>query len=535
MGALATGLFNVEALEERARNLGSRNGLKRVFVDLPPGPQPPHAAVRVEFHNANGLAQIVADVGTNARTAADIFPLSGGVRLRAGTAPGQVRTVSVATGPDAASLILRIAPVGDYSTYTLEYVDPAADPLFARIPFKFRPGCFNLNCGPSLTRVEVPPEHPGLDYLARDYDSFRHILIQAMQQRVPGWEATSEADLDQVLIDLLAAEGDLLSDYQDRVMNEAYLATARKRVSLARHARLMDYHIHEGNQAATWLALRVLVDAVIAKDFGAWTGRRFSDPGSVVFATAAPVEVFTALNELRGYSWGGALDALEAGSTEADLALPAPLNPNLQSAADGFRDLLRGGKAPRLLIEQALNPETGTVNGRDSTARQVLRLLDGAAAAESVFDPAAGHWLVRARWQPEDALRRRYCLISRCAGSAPVEGITVFHGNLVQAFQGRPRRTTFRPPGADLLTADLNGFLQKDEAHWRPTPYGIACDLTASPLAYRDTPPGGEAQVRSTLEVKVSGFLAPWQERSDLIESNSDAPHFLVDTDEMRA
>ena len=40
-------------------------------------------------------------------------------------------------------------------------------------------------------------------------------------------------------------------------MNEAYLATARKRVSLARHARLMDYHIHQGNQASTWLAIEI--------------------------------------------------------------------------------------------------------------------------------------------------------------------------------------------------------------------------------------------------------------------------------------
>ena len=34
-------------------------------------------------------------------------------------------------------------------------------------------------------------------------------------------------------------------------MNEAYLATARGRKSLARHARLMDYHVHQGNRAST--------------------------------------------------------------------------------------------------------------------------------------------------------------------------------------------------------------------------------------------------------------------------------------------
>ena len=36
-----------------------------------------------------------------------------------------------------------------------------------------------------------------------------------MMDRIPGWEPTSEADLDQVLIDLFSAAGDELSDYQD--------------------------------------------------------------------------------------------------------------------------------------------------------------------------------------------------------------------------------------------------------------------------------------------------------------------------------
>ena len=80
----------------------------------------------------------------------------------------------------------------------------------------------------------------------------------------PDWEPTSEADLDQVLLDLFAAAADELSDYQDRVMNEAYVTTARKRVSIARHARLMDYHIHQGNQASTWMAFMLDDNKVLA-------------------------------------------------------------------------------------------------------------------------------------------------------------------------------------------------------------------------------------------------------------------------------
>src|SRR6185369_756173 len=135
---------------------------------------------------------------------------------------------------------------------------------------------------------ERPLDEPAIDYLAKDYDSFRHTMIAAMMQRVPEWQTSSEADLDQVLLDLFSAAADELSDYQDRVMNEAYLSSARKRVSLARHARLMDYHIHQGNQASTWLALEV--DPLSPAEFElqpgllVWAGaEKNTDPSAVVF------------------------------------------------------------------------------------------------------------------------------------------------------------------------------------------------------------------------------------------------------------
>ena len=131
------------------------------------------------------------------------------------------------------------------------------DPLFAEIRFKFRPGCFNNNCAPEWDAALPPDDDPAIDYQAKDYGSFREAMITAMRTRVPGWEPTSEADLDMVLAELFSVAADELSDYQDRVMNEAYAVSARKRVSLARHARLMDYHVHQGSQASTWLALEI--------------------------------------------------------------------------------------------------------------------------------------------------------------------------------------------------------------------------------------------------------------------------------------
>src|SRR5262249_10040898 len=142
-----------------------------------------------------------------------------------------------------------------YSVYTLSIDHPNIDPLFSSIRFKFRPGCFNVDCSPDWTPAPPANDVPAIDYLSKDYDSFRHTMMAAMKDRVPNWRPTREADLDQVMIDLLSAAADELSDFQDRVVSEGYLTTARRRVSLARHARLMDYHIYQGNQASTPLAL----------------------------------------------------------------------------------------------------------------------------------------------------------------------------------------------------------------------------------------------------------------------------------------
>src|SRR2546427_6685807 len=46
--------------------------------------------------------------------------------------------------------------------------------------------------------------------------------------------------------ELLAYVGDYLSYQQDAVATEAYLGTARRRVSVRRHARLVDYLVHDG-------------------------------------------------------------------------------------------------------------------------------------------------------------------------------------------------------------------------------------------------------------------------------------------------
>ena len=85
-----------------------------------------------------------------------------------------------------------------------------------------------------------------IDYLAKDYEGFRRKMIAVLKDRMPQWEPASEADLDLLLLELLALVGDELAEYQDWVANEAYLSSARTRESVTALRRLIDYELRPG-------------------------------------------------------------------------------------------------------------------------------------------------------------------------------------------------------------------------------------------------------------------------------------------------
>jgi hypothetical protein len=464
--------------DDRADILASHNlnGLRLALVTLPEGPNADHADVDLFFFNDLHLLAICNEIkGDPPRAdpvpAGQIFRVRGGTRIPAGSATGQVRVTAVRPiAYDTTGLSLCIEPVGDYSTYTLELLWDAhrIDPFFSSIAFKFRPGCFTNDCAPSLPG-RPPAPGPVIDYLAKDYDSFRHTLMTAMAERVPGWQSTSEADHDQVLIDLFAAAADELSDFQDRVLNEAYLATARKRVSLARHARLVDYHLHQGNQASTWLAVELTAGrapfTLDDQELVVWTGADPALPESVFFASrqrrlepAQRRQYFDPLlNCLCLHTWRNAQPALRAGATHADLVPTTGLA--TETDAEALRDLVRHGTWREVLIAELLNPLTGAMPGRNRAKRQLLRLLPGEdvdrGAADSLFDPVTNTWLVRVHWREEDALRFDYSFTTFCKetpeeNTTPVEDISMFFGNLVPVYEGRPMEVDFYEPGTPL-------------------------------------------------------------------------------------
>ncbi|MGH8635866.1 MAG: baseplate J/gp47 family protein [Burkholderiales bacterium] len=539
------------------------DGLELALVSLPAGPNPDHADVELHFYNGLHVAAILADIGADPVRARQVFRIRGGTRIVAGNATGQVHVTAVA-GIDATRVSLRVEPVGDYSTYTLELVWDASliDPFFSSIGFKFRPGCFTNDCAP-VEPGRPPAPNPQIDYLAKDYDSFRHTLMVAMAERVPGWASTSEADHDQVLIDLFAAAADEVSDFQDRVMAEAYFGTARKRVTLARHARLVDYHLHEGNQASTWLAVDVVGGqapfTLDDQELVVWTGTDPAQDDAVFFASrqrrldaSERQRLDPLLNRLRLHTWRNAQPALAAGSTSADIAPPAGLA--AQADADALRDLVRSGAWREMLIAELLNPLTGAQPGRNRAKRQLLRLIPGddidQGGAESIFDPVTGTWVVRVHWRDQDALRFDYSFTTFCPGPPPttVEDVSIFYGNLVRAYAGRPLEAHFHEPGSVLPTETdtvKQRYYERMDRHGNGRDWVLAELPDDGPLAYlpprNPAIPSGEEPARSTLWLQVEPPGAPretWDEVESLVHSD-DSPengdHYMVETDERRS
>ncbi|MGZ5186926.1 MAG: hypothetical protein ACXWCO_17640, partial [Caldimonas sp.] len=488
-------ILDPEMLAERADSLDglARNGFRLAYVALDPTDPPLFATLDVEFVNTRALAPLPPK---------EAFVVAGGVRRNRSAV---LVTAVAAVAGQANTLRLTLEPVGDYSTYTLststgslvapdDALPRAMDPLFNELPFKFRPGCFNLACEPAGSGAPPADTAPAIDYLARDYDSFRHVLMSAMAARVRGWAPTSEADLDQVLIDLIAARGDELADAHDRVLAERAIATARKRVSLARHARLVDYHVHQGQQATATVVVEALAgppsDLPPATEI-AWTvcsGKAWDAADAVVFSTFADRprwrrRVFPELNRLRLYTWGGTVTALPKGATSADLTLLVdPPGPGVLSQARALRlrDLLLGVAAEqlgapadvdagvdRLVIAEVLNPATGTVNGHHLDHRQVLSLVPGAARAEALQDPVTSDWFCRVRWADADALASNFCFVADCGG-APKDDISLFFANLAEVAHGRPHQTIFVAEGGDAVLPLNPPVVATDSGEWTP-------------------------------------------------------------------
>ena len=183
-----------------------------------------------------------------------------------------------------------------------------------------------------------------------------------------------------MLVELLAYAADHLSYYQDAVATEAYLGTARRRVSVRRHARLLDYRIHEGCSARTFLHFTASTGLTVPTA----SGRRH--PGADAAATRSCSRRCTrsrcARPTTRSPSTRGATSdcCLPAGATRATLVGRARRGPGGRRPAPARGDRGPDGRAAR---PTRAPPRRAPHDGRGrrwigSTTRPVVEVALGA-------------------------------------------------------------------------------------------------------------------------------------------------------------
>jgi hypothetical protein len=509
---------------------------------------------------------------------------------------------SAASAADPNVIDVEVEAQGDFSPYLLtigwsrdtdgiwRFDFDGVDRLFSVAPVNFRPGCpIDFDCAPTN---DCPPDvldEPMLDYLARDYASFRQMLLDLVAQRNPNWTEQSAADLGIALLELFAYEGDQLSYFQDAVANEAYLDTARQRVSAKRHARLVDYQMHDGRNAWTYVHFEVngqgsmapgqqLVTRISAPmrfdrvPGGGPAQQPTSAPGTTlhqvtdsdyrtdpalapvrVFETATSARVDPRNNELHLHTWGNDQCCLPRGSTTAHVYAV--------DAATAVRPPLAVGDY--LLLDEVLGPETGAAADADPSHRQVVQIehvapdpstsTSGSVADHmhdplflADIDPVSGEPkpapsgtpiistlpLVEVTWRKVDGLTFPLCLAATLSDGTQVRRISVARGNIVLADHGRSiieQHCNLQLSGAPTFRLRLS-----------QGPLTMQCQPAAVPIAF---PPVGErpdltcdvrdAQPAIALRAAPVGMpSAIWQPVPDLLSSTEFERQFVADVDD---
>ncbi len=381
---------------------------------------------------------------------------------------------------------ITVSQPGDASCYRLCLVEADAqgrptdvplaglDPSYACIDFSFMAGCpSGLDCAAAQACPPQALTQPDLSYLAKDFASFRQLLMDRLTLIMPSWKETHEPDLGVAVVELLSWVGDELSYYQDAVSTEAYMQTARQRISVRRHLTLIDCRLHDGCNARAWVCVELDLSApgpvtLLPGDFSfittpdvalpgsalLWSDLSAADPGSYqVFEPLIPGEVviYPAHSEMYFWTWGDGQCCLPAGATAATLvdawaeAPPAtaePAAPDADAAADRPRALhLAAGDI--VIIEEIAGPLTGACADADPRHRQAVRLT----AVESAVDPLFGQPVVNVQWSAADALMFPVCLSAlNSADCTPVCPVSVARGNVILVDHGRSLTTCEGPP-----------------------------------------------------------------------------------------
>jgi hypothetical protein len=488
---------------------------------------PDEKALTVTFIHALGLAGL-----TDANVVVD-----GGVRI----APIKVMTVSAA----GSVLTVTVNRAGDYSTYRLrlrhsgdDEAPPADfDPQLSFVDFSFKASCLNeFDC---KVDDECPPSvlpEPELDYLAKDYASFRRLMLDRLALLVPSWNERHAADAHVALVEMLAYVGDHLSYFQDSVATEAYLGTARKRTSLRRHARLLDYDAHAGCNARAWVAFEVTpasltVPAGSRLLVAARGAAPMLDPleleaalktHPVVFETVYETTLHKGNSSIDLYTWSDDQCCLPRGATRATLEDTKPRSISLEAG-----DVI--------VFEEIRDPETGLRKADPDPSRShAVRLTSVSKEVDSV--PATPVNVVEIEWADEDALPFPLCVsgLVGLPGEPPVvqAAISVARGNAVLVDHGlsvarEPEPSEPVVPALVPEPAERRARPYRPRLAHGPVTFASPIDLeNAAARSFRNDP-------RAALpSVTLEGEDKKWEPVRDLLASGRFDPVFTVETED---
>lgn len=439
-------------------------------------------------------------------------------------------------------MVIRPSNDGDFSKYRLLLVSdfehpecppPCFDQILSGVDFTFKPGCnMKLDCKDEKLCPPTTCNDPVIDYMAKDYASFRLLMRSRLASIMPEWKESSPADLGIVLLEILAYVGDHLSYYQDSVATEAYLGTARRRISAKRHARLFDYFIQEGCNARAWVCFQVdkfSDGSVIPSKTLILTG----DPneerilvnekdleeelkkGTKAFQTMHEIKLLKDHNEIYFYTWGDAKCCLPKGATRATLK-------NSDNA-------LKIQVGDVLLFEEIRSPDGGEYN-EDPSHKHFVRLREVTYKTDELNCTP----IIDIAWDKEDALPFPLCLWEiQYSRTGDTEPVSVARGNTVLVDHG------YEIPKERLTT---NSASRK----YRPT-------LSLKPLTFCGSYDGLES-AHSALNYKIwnvkpSIYLVEeknysteerlpdndttvlWEAVNDLLSSNGSARQFVPEVE----
>jgi hypothetical protein len=425
------------------------------------------------------LVHFLKPLAPNAILASDVH-IDGGDRIRdihvirvtAGDGSPPASPLGSPPGLDPRVLVVEVEAPGDFSTYTLRLVrDPQAgtpppgfDVILSSVDFSFKVNCpSDFDCQPQRVCPDEPTPAPDIDYLAKDYASFRQLMLDRMAVITPEWRERNPADAGIALVELLAYVGDSLSYKQDAAATEAYLHTARQRASVRRHVRLIDYPMHDGRNARTWIQIAVTAAGdgrTLQKQLGDGRPTRFltrvPEAGDAivipeksplfqqvltkkpeVFESLHTVTLWAAHNEIRFYTWSSRSCCLPKGATRATL------NGSFPNLSPG--DVL-------VFIEKR-GPETGIPGDANPAHRHAVRLTERTI----LNDEIAGNLAVtEIAWFDEDALPSPLCI-----SSDVFDDVSVALGNIVLADHGLT--TADLPADGSLAPRDASSSLEPEK------------------------------------------------------------------------